>query len=141
MFPPEMLFRNQWVRRDGKRPIRVDGRPASSTDSSTWSSFEAAATSRAGDGLGIMLGNGLGCLDLDHCMTGAGELKPWAAAELERAENVVFVEVSMSGTGLHVFLLMPEGPGHKVKQPDGGVVETYSRARFIACTGRSWEVA
>lgn len=44
----------------------------------------------------------------------------------------------MSGTGLHIFLPMPEGRGRKVR--DGGVsVEVYSRARYIAVTGDRYE--
>lgn len=137
VFPPEMRFRNQWTRRVGKRPIQVDGTPASSTNPATWASFDTVSASRTGDGLGIMLGNGLGCIDLDHCLR-AGELTDWAAAVLVGCENKVFVEVSLSGCGLHIFHLCPEGRGHREARPDGGAVEMYSRARFIACTGQEW---
>ena len=112
------------MRADRKRPIRPDGRPASSTDSSTWSSF-AEVQAGAGDGFGVMLGGGLGCYDLDH-VTDA-EVAAFVASVPER---VLFVERSVSGTGAHVFVEAPEAPGRR--RPG---VERYTRARFIRTTG------
>ena len=126
--PVEMTARRAWVRRDGKRPIRCDGSPASSTDSSTWSTYREVLASTAGDGFGVMLGDGLACFDLDHCLEG-GVLAPWAADVLATIEAPLWVERSMSGTGLHAFANAPEGPGRR------GRFEFYSRARFIAVTG------
>lgn len=85
----------------------------------------AAVQSGAGDGFGVMLGDGLGCWDLDKCIDG-DVLAPWARDVLVGIEAPLFVEVSMSGTGLHVFVESPEGPGRRC-----GGVEFYSRARFI----------
>ena len=117
------------MRARGKRPVMVSGAPASSTDSSTWSSHAAVTASRAGDGLGVMLGGGLACLDLDDCFEG-GRLASWARAEVESLDGpVLFVERSMSGRGLHVFHEAAEGSGSR-----RGRVERYSRARFIKCT-------
>lgn len=137
-FPAEMRFRNQWVRRRGKVPLQVSGGNASSTNPGTWSSFDEVSASRVGDGLGIMLGNGLGCLDLDHCIDAGGVVAPWALAVIAKTENIVFIEVSLSGDGLHVFRLCPEASGRRFPQVGGGAIEVYSRARFIACTGNVW---
>lgn len=117
-----------WVRADGKRPIMVDGSPASSTDSGTWDSFEAVQ-SGAGDGFGVMLGSGLGCYDFDDCFED-GVLKG-AIADFIAAipEPVIFVERSVSGRGLHVFVEAGERRGFR-----RGGVEFYSRARFIRTT-------
>ena len=41
---------------DSKRPVTTSGRPASSTDSRTWSDFKTASESSAGVGLGFVLG-------------------------------------------------------------------------------------
>lgn len=125
---------DRWTRADGKRPITVAGRAASSTDPSTWSSFAEVQASTAGDGFGVMLGGGhLACHDLDHALDG-GVLKPWAREVLDGiTEPVLFTEVSMSGEGLHVFVDAPEGPGSKRKVGDGGH-EFYSRGRFIRTT-------
>lgn len=76
-----------------------------------------------------MLGGGLACWDLDHCLEG-GVLAPWASEVLASIGSPLWVERSMSGTGLHVFVEAPEGPGRR-----RGGVEFYSRARFIAVTG------
>lgn len=135
--PQEMRFRRRWTRRDGKRPVQVDGRPASSTSATTWASFEQVAGSKTGDGLGFMLGDGIGCIDLDHCLV-RGELAVWAREVLETAEDVIFVERSLSGTGLHIFQRVPEARGRIEVTPDGGRIERFSRARFIAVTGDRW---
>ncbi|QEA30402.1 DNA primase [Microbacterium sp. CBA3102] len=116
-----------WVRADGKRPIRCDGRAASSTDPSTWASFDAVRRSSAGDGMGVMLGGGLGCYDLDHVSD--ADLRDFVAGVVE---PVVFIERSMSGNGFHVFIEAPEERGWK-----RGNVERYTRERFIRVTGDS----
>lgn len=64
--PQALRALRRWVRADGKRPIMCDGSPASSTDSSTWASYSEVMRSKAGDGYGIMLGDGLACWDFDH---------------------------------------------------------------------------
>lgn len=109
----------------------VDGRPGSSTDPKTWATF-AEVQRGAGDGFGVMLGEGLACYDLDHCLDG-GKLADPRAADVLRRVKPIYAEVSMSGDGLHLFVRAPEGPGYK---RDG--VEFYSRARFIAVTGNRW---
>ena len=137
--PSAGLSEGRWTRCEGKRPVTVTGRAASSTDSSTWSSFAEVQASSAGDGFGVMLGGGLGCHDLDHALED-GELKPWARGVLDDiTEPVLFVEVSMSGEGLHVFVDAPEGPGRKRQVGDGGH-EFYSRARFIRTTLRKFNM-
>lgn len=115
----------RWVRSDQKRPIQPNGRPASTTDPSTWYSF-ADVQAGAGNGFGIMLGNGLGCYDLDH-ITYADACTFMASIP----ERVIYAEWSMSGEGVHIFVHAPEGPGTR---RDG--VERYTRARFIRMTGR-----
>ena len=128
--PLDLTDRRAWSRRDGKRPIRVNGLPASSTNPATWCTYAEAVASTAGDGLGIMLGGGLGCYDLDHCLSG-DVVAPWAREALEGIpERVVWVERSMSGTGLHVFVEAPEVRGYRRRG-----VERYTRDRFIAVTG------
>lgn len=127
-FPARLTDEVRWVRAQGKRPICPDGRPASSTDPTTWSTF-AEVQSGAGDGFGVMLGGGLACHDLDDCIVGE-QLAPWADEALAGTEHPLFVERSVSGSGLHVFVEAPEGVGWR---RDGH--EFYSRARFIRVTG------
>lgn len=130
--PAELRDLAHWTRRVGKRPITVTGAPASSTNSATWATF-AAVQRGAGDGFGVMLGDGLACYDLDHCLTNGHLTSSPQQAEVLSRVTPIYVEVSMSGDGLHLFVSAPEGPGTK---RDG--VEFYSRARFIAVTGHRW---
>lgn len=131
--PKELTERHAWTRADGKRPIQANGRAASSTDPRTWSSFVDVQTG-AGDGFGVMLGDGLGCWDLDDCFKPDGSLKA-AALRILKSADPVYVERSMSGRGLHVFIHAPEGPGQKV-----GNVERYTRSRFIRVTGNAFKL-
>lgn len=124
-FPPEMVAADRWTACEGKRPTTASGAPASSTDPGTWGPREEVQ-----DGPhGFMLGAGFACVDLDGCLTVAGEVKPWAKRIVDAVPGA-FVERSVSGRGLHIFGLIPEGPGRKI-----GSAEVYSRARFIRVTG------
>lgn len=80
--------------------------------------------------MGIMLGDGLACYDLDHCL-GTDRLP--GLLELIK-EPVVWSEVSVSGEGLHVFV-RSTAPSYK-----RGGIEYYSRARFIRMTGRRYRI-
>ena len=119
----------RWVRADGKRPVMVDGSAASSTNPATWASF-AEVQSGAGDGFGVVLdGSGLGCYDFDNCFDG-GVLKPAIRDFIAGiAYPIVYVERSMSGNGLHVFVEAEKQRGFR---RDG--VEFYSWGRFIRTT-------
>lgn len=140
VLPAEMTSRRRFVRwalreRNGKStkmPLTIRGRAASSTDAETWVDFEAAASSGVGQGVGFVLGDGIGCIDLDDAIVG-GVVEPWAQVVLD-ANPGTFVEVSQSGAGLHVFGLLEERPGRVVR--DGRKVEVYSAGRYIALTGR-----
>lgn len=128
--PAEMRKLPRWVRHVSKRPIRLNGSPASSTDPKSWSTY---AQVRAFSSKGFVLnGDGIVCLDLDHCIED-GEVVGRAAEILARLPET-YVEVSVSGTGLHVF-----GYGsvpHGRKLPGG--VEVYGTGRFIAMTGNRY---
>ena len=125
--PARMTGVDRWVRCVGERPITVAGRSASSVDSGTWSAFKSVCGG-PGDGFGVMLGDGLACLDLDHCFEG-GALTDWARREIDAIESPLWVERSVSGDGVHVFF---EGYGRSSKR---GGVEWYFHSRFIRVTG------
>jgi primase-polymerase (primpol)-like protein len=126
-----------WVRADGKKPLRLDGRNASSTNPRSWVSYAEVLASSVGDGFGIMLGDGFAVYDFDHCFTSSGTLKSDVAKVVRGiAEPVLFVEVSCSGDGLHVFVRSDARSYRR------GGVEFYSRARFVrmtCCPFRGWE--
>lgn len=135
--PAELTSRDRWVRRSARKmPLTCSGRAASSTDRRTWSSYREARQSKVGAGLGFVLdGDGVVCLDIDHCVE-AGRVAGWAQRILDLLP-ATFVEVSASGTGLHVFGFGDVERGRKVRV-DGGSVEVYGWGRYIAVTGRRY---
>lgn len=136
--PTEMRAKTRWVRRSaGKAPLTAAGRAASSTDPRTWCSYAEAKASPAGVGLGFVLnGDGIVCVDLDHCVDEHGHLAGWAQQVLDRMP-ATYVEVSPSGTGLHVFGLGSVERGRLIRR--GGVaVEVYGRGRYIGVTGHRY---
>lgn len=138
-FPMELTSRDRWVRRSAlKRPLTVYGKSASSTNPATWSSFAEAQSSTVGVGMGYVLGDGIGCYDLDHCLVD-GKPEPWVAKFIASIpERVIFSEVSQGGDGVHIFVEAPEGPGRKIR--DGRNIERYSTGRYIAVTGRAFSL-
>lgn len=138
--PAEMRDVDRWMRwrkvprgsKVTKQPVQVTGRPAKSTDASTWASYAEAKRSKVGAGLGFALGSGFGCIDLDHCIVD-GVVQPWAQAILDSAPET-YIEVSQSEEGIHIFGRLPEGPGRNLRS-SGREVEVYSAGRYIAVTG------
>lgn len=130
-----MSRRKCWVVHRSKVPITPSGIFARSNDPSTWRSFAVACSAAAHgnvDGLGFVFdGSGIAGIDLDHCLVG-GELLPWAA-EIVSSCSGTYIEVSPSGTGLHIFGRGTVGTGRK---RDG--IEVYDRGRFFTVTGQRW---
>lgn len=135
--PGELRGSDRWVRwtpaeRQGritKVPLTVDGKPASTTDTATWASFAKVRTHRR---KGFVLGGGIGCIDLDHCLIDGVPTE--SARRYLASVPETYTEVSPSGDGLHLWFRMPEAPGTK-RTVDGLSVETYSVSRYITVTG------
>lgn len=135
--PKRLTEIDRWVRRDAaKRPLAVSGGMASSTDSATWSSYEAARNSERGTGLGFVLnGDGIACVDLDGVLVD-GALDPRATEFLASLDSF-YVEVSPSGSGIHAWVDGGSPDGRKVFTLDNGLkVEWYSDARYLTVTGK-----
>jgi primase-polymerase (primpol)-like protein len=131
--PAEMRARDRWVRRSrSKAPLRADtGQGASVTDPADWTTHRAAAASPHGAGLGFVLdGDGLVCIDLDHCLDG-DQIADWAAAILQDCPPT-YTEISPSGTGLHLWGLGHLDHGRRIRRPDGAAIEIYGTGRYIA---------
>lgn len=135
--PSELAERPRWVRwkpleRRGKAtkvPMTTAGRNASSTDPATWTTHAAATASAVGAGLGFVLnGDGIGVIDLDKCIDG-DKVADWAKPIIE-ANAGTFMEVSVSGSGVHIWGMLPAGKGQKIR--DGRNIEIYSTGRYIA---------
>lgn len=139
--PPELAQRTRWlVWRGAKVPYcaTVPAMNASSTDPSTWASFEQAQTTYEEGGftgVGFALNNdGIVGVDLDKCVID-GTPAP-AATEILDNLNCKYVEFSPSGNGLRAF-----GFGSPIKGTRGklnGVnVELYSTDRYLTVTGHA----
>lgn len=139
VLPRELTSRPRWVRHSARKiPLQAIGRDvASSTDPSTWCSYEQAAASDRGVGLGFVLnGDGIVCIDLDHCLTD-GELAPWAQRIVDAAVGA-YCEVSPSSRGLHLWGRAEMAVGRVVSVPGGGKAEIYPNGRFVTVTSRPY---
>jgi len=138
--PEELTSRARWLRRTASKvPLTVAGSPASSTDESTWSTFEEARASSAGVGLGFALGDGIACIDLDHVIHN-GKIDPRALALIESVDHF-YIEESPSGDGIHVWLTAgPPDGRNKYALENGLRIEWYEHSRYITVTGKKIEL-
>lgn len=137
--PRELKELKQWVcvTSDSKAPMRANHPfvPASSTDPSTWATFEDAVWAvNIGwyDYIGFVFAdNGIVGIDLDDAFT--EDTAPIARDILEQCDGT-YAEYSKSGDGLHIFVYgdIP----FKGKNNLSGV-EMYKAARFFIMTGDS----
>jgi len=149
-FPPDLAALPQWVcwrlekdakgERDTKIPYNPrSGGKASSTNPDTWTDLDFAARAcelHRYSGLGFVFTREAGIVgvDIDHCIVD-GVLNDTAAAILTKLPPT-YIEISPSGTGLHIFLrgAMPEGGMRNAKTG----VEMYSHARYFTMTGKRY---
>lgn len=144
--PVELTMRPNWVAwkltpRPGEpKPTKVPydartGRLASTTDPSTWSSFEevcAYCTEQGANGPGYVLSadDPYVGIDLDRCRDPeTGKVEEWARQVIKRLNS--YTEISPSGTGIRMFV-KGELPPHGRRK---GAIEIYSQARFLTITG------
>ena len=147
-FPDELIQFDQWVcwdlkppKEPGKKPIKmpVDPQgygPASTTDASTWGSFDVAArcflAKSEVSGLGFVFSESdpfVG-VDLDKCRDPVtGEIESWAEEIIDELSS--YTEFSPSGTGFHIIVrgsLPPKG-----RRKDN--IEMYGSGRYFTVTG------
>ena len=142
--PERLTERPQWVcwrlEERGKVPYTpATLRRASSTDLMTWRTFsEALAAYEAGeppyDGIGFVFcsADPFVGIDLDGCRDReTGAVEGWAQ-ELISSVREGYIEISPSGTGVHVIVEGAVRGGGMRK----GKVEMYGRDRFFTITGR-----
>jgi|SRR5215217_1196269 len=146
--PEEMRIRPQWVvwrsEQRGEDWTKVPYCPstdmnASTVDLMTWTDFETAWGAYedsdghyAGVGFVFSSGDPYTFIDLDRCRRpSTGEVAKWAQEIIEQVRDVAYLEVSVSGEGVHIIL---EGRtrGRKHKR---GRLEVYSQDRYSAVTG------
>lgn len=135
VFPPELMALPRWVRHKSKRPLHPEGFWLSVTNPAHWSSYQVAKASRFGDGLGFVLnGDGIVCIDLDHCVED-GQLTPQAQELLDSLPET-YAEISPSGHGVHVWGFAKMDSGKRFTR-NGLSVEIYPSGRFITMTGKA----
>ena len=130
--PQELKNMPQWcVAGPDKSPYYYNGR-ASSADSSTWMTFEAAynlaSEWNAGVGFILTANDPFACIDLDDKEDTTDEERTGFKAAIESFDS--YTEYSRSGKGYHIWVKGVVGRGRKRQY-----VELYDRARFIICTG------
>lgn len=130
----------RWVRRSAaKTPLTVRGTAARANDPSTWSTYDDAAESRAGAGLGFVLnGDGIVCVDLDHCLVDGHPTDE--AAEYLAHLPATYIEVSPSGDGLHIWGRGLVLTSRKIRRP-GLAGEVIGARKYVTVTGRRWRGA
>ena len=134
--PEELKRLNQWVcaYENSKVPMQATcNRPASSTDPSTWASFEDALWAVEHgyyDHIGFVFNdNGIVGIDIDDAVE-YGLTSILATEIIDLCSS--YTEISKSGTGVHIFV---EGDiPFKGKNNLAGV-EMYKTARFFIMTG------
>jgi putative DNA primase/helicase len=131
--------------KDGKYtkvPKQTNGSYASTTNPSTWSTFDAVRTAYRPDkfdGVGIVLtgkplANGfyLIGMDFDHCIVD-GVLDD---APLKAVDSLnTYWEISPSGEGIRLFLLHDKAIPARKTNIDGKSREIYSNGRYLTVTG------
>lgn len=152
--PAALLAHPNWlgwrlVEREGKQTkvpyAPGSGRLASTTDASTWGTFDQATAfaqrSRNVDGIGfVFTATPLCGIDLDHCIDPAsGEIDEWAMAIVRGFDS--YTEISPSGTGLHIFVRGKLPAGGRKRKVTGShpaaAIEVYDHGRYFTFTGRS----
>lgn len=78
------------------------------------------------------------CIDLDHALLD-GELRPWARRIVDQVPET-YIEVSPSGTGLHIWGFGSVERGRRIRRGDSAV-EVYDRGRYITVTRKPFEDA
>ncbi|MFE3429809.1 bifunctional DNA primase/polymerase [Streptomyces sp. NPDC059171] len=129
--PAELTSRPRWVRYSSRKvPLRVDGRFAAVNDPSSWSDFDAVATSTVGKGAGFVLTrhDRFVVVDLDHAVED-GRVLPWAQRIVD-ALPPTYIERGRSGTGLHLWFRGEVPAGRRIRKNDVAV-EVYSDRRYI----------
>lgn len=152
--PDDLIELDQWVlwrlvaRGDGKPtkvPFRINGQPASTTDPTTWDTYEnVSITYESGhwDGIGFIFtqDDPFTGIDIDNCIdVKSGRLAPQAVPVLEHFPDT-YTEISPSQTGLKIFSRgsIPGGKGVQFSLGGGVNVEIYSQGRYFTVTGNHW---
>ena len=136
--------------RDGGRKTKkpynpATGKLAKPNDPGTWGTYAEAATAvraRGLAGVGVMLGDGLAGIDLDHVIDANGRLDAAAARIVQQMGT--YTELSPSGNGLHILChtTAAAAEGRRCSsvftaetETPGAEIELYMGGRYFTVTG------
>jgi len=152
-FPKDLCTLRQWIcwrlepdetsGKDNKTPYcPLNGKKASSTNPETWTDCETALAAKeqylyTGVGFVFVKDGGIVGIDIDHCLDPATGEPNQIAADILAMLPPTYIEISPSGTGLHIFLRgeMPEGGCKNTKTG----VEMYGHSRYFTMTGNPYK--
>lgn len=130
--------KNRWICHKGKvpkMPILTDQTNCSGdyyeTAGTTYEKAAEAKDKWGYDGLGILLGQGLIGVDLDHCIKD-GKLSDFAMEVIKQLDS--YTEISPSGKGVHI-LLYGNPDIDSLKTND---IEIYTAKRYFTFTGKTY---
>jgi putative DNA primase/helicase len=143
--PDDLKDTNQWVtwkycltrnvinKKEGRVKVWAKVPDGKTNDPSTWGTFaEVAETYKNGgsEGIGFVFeyGSGFTGIDLDESINSDGSLTPLAEAIISKADS--FSEVSVSSTGVHIYLRADICGGRRNKS-----LEIYGDRHFFIVTG------
>lgn len=134
--PKEMAKLDQWVltKRDSKVPLDKFANPASSTDPTTWTTFDIAMNlvwASLADNIGFVFNdNGYIGIDIDAGYDDEGFISQIGADIIGRCKS--YTERSRSGRGFHIILKgsLPFKGKNNLKG-----VEIYKASRYFIMTG------
>lgn len=136
--PDELDRTPRWIRwadHDGaKVPVNARGHAINAHRPTNWRPIEDVQDAdRRGF---VLVGDGIICIDIDHCLNRAGNPMPWARALL-RHLPATWAEISPSGDGLHLWGVhtAPLVLGACIRRFHGHRIEIYAAGRFITVTG------
>jgi hypothetical protein len=137
-YPVAMTSRPAWVVSSAADKIPLTPstrRRADVTNPATWSDFETAR--RVAEAHNLRVGyvfskqTRIVGIDLDRCRNpDNGEIEPWAMAIVQALDSLT--EISVSGSGLHIFCVSDPLPAGGRKK---GRLEMYDSGRHFVCTG------
>lgn len=141
--PDELKQLDQWVLHDDEKiPKQPNNENASSTNPNTWGDYWTALEAwknrrRDFRGIGFVVqeSNGYVLIDIDKCRNkSTGVIADWAMQIIRKMNS--YTEISISGTGIHIFVKgIKTKAGNKKKFEHGGAIEIYDDARFFTMSG------
>ncbi len=122
-----------------KVPYAITGKPASSTDSFTWSTYEEALNASKNVGIIFTPDQTLLGIDLDKCLNDKGQIQHENGEQIAELliEADTYTETSVSKTGLHLFLKL-SAPLHLIANRNHNF-EMYTSGRYFVFTGNSYQ--